>query len=106
MRTELVLSDAVYAGIERIYVAADSSVKFIDGEIQRLQKSDIAEDSLNTFVMNANARKKEIRQVRDLDIRMLLTPDQQKVYDERIKPAKPQVLHFGTHDRANCPVCK
>jgi hypothetical protein len=106
MRMDLLLDDAHYFRIDSIYTQADVALKQLDAQQQAWQKSEMPEDSLNVKVMNLNARKKEIRQVRDLDIRMELTDAQKVIYDEKIKPAKPQVLHFGMHDRATCPVCK
>ena len=55
-----------------------------------------------------NARSefiKKLRDERDLNIELALTPEQKEIYLTQIKIAKPQVLHFGVHDRMNCPVC-
>ena len=48
---------------------------------------------------------KKLRDERDLNIELALTPEQKEIYLTQIKIAKPQVLHFGVHDRMNCPVC-
>ena len=48
---------------------------------------------------------KKLRDERDLNIELVLTPEQKEIYLTQIKIAKPQVLHFGVHDRMNCPVC-
>ena len=48
---------------------------------------------------------KKLRDERDLNIELVLTPEQKEIYLNQIKIAKPQVLHFGVHDRMNCPVC-
>jgi parvulin-like peptidyl-prolyl isomerase len=55
-----------------------------------------------------NARSeyvKRIREERDLNLELALTSEQKEIYLTQIKIAKPQVLHFGVHDRMNCPVC-
>lgn len=55
-----------------------------------------------------NARSefiKQLRDERDLNVELLLTAEQKEIYLTQIKIAKPQVLHFGVHDRMNCPVC-
>ena len=55
-----------------------------------------------------NARSeyvKRMREERDLNLELALTPEQKEIYLTQIKIAKPQVLHFGVHDRMNCPVC-
>ena len=48
---------------------------------------------------------KKLRDERDLNVELALTPEQKEIYLTQIKIAKPQVLHFGVHDRMNCPVC-
>jgi hypothetical protein len=48
---------------------------------------------------------KKLRDERDLNIELALTSEQKEIYLTQIKIAKPQVLHFGVHDRMNCPVC-
>ena len=48
---------------------------------------------------------KKLREERDLNIELAFTPEQKEIYLTQIKIAKPQVLHFGVHDRMNCPVC-
>jgi len=60
---------------------------------------------LQTKVSALNQKKKDIRDMRELDVRLQLNPAQLKIYDEKIKPVKPQVLHFGLHNRADCKVC-
>lgn len=55
-----------------------------------------------------NARSefvKKLREERDLNVELALTHEQKEIYLTQIKIAKPQVLHFGVHDRMNCPVC-
>ena len=42
----------------------------------------------------------------ELDLQLLLNEEQKKIYAEKIKPAKPDISHFGVmHDRAKCVVC-
>ncbi len=48
---------------------------------------------------------KKLREERDLNVELALTSEQKEIYLTQIKIAKPQVLHFGVHDRMNCPVC-
>ena len=55
-----------------------------------------------------NARSefvKKLREERDLNVELALTSEQKEIYLTQIKIAKPQELHFGVHDRMNCPVC-
>jgi parvulin-like peptidyl-prolyl isomerase len=62
------------------------------------------EARLEALNMRSDAIKR-FRDERDLNIELALTPEQKEIYLTQIKIAKPQVLHFGVHDRMNCPVC-
>ena len=62
------------------------------------------EERLKDLNMRSDAIKR-FRDERDLNIELALTPEQKGIYLTQIKIAKPQVLHFGVHDRMNCPVC-
>ncbi len=62
------------------------------------------EERLKDLNMLSDAIKR-FRDERDLNIELALTPEQKEIYLTQIKIAKPQVLHFGVHDRMNCPVC-
>ena len=62
------------------------------------------EERLKDLNMRSDAIKR-FRDERDLNIELALTPEQKEIYLSQIKIAKPQVLHFGVHDRMNCPVC-
>ena len=48
-----------------------------------------------------NQQIKDVREMRDLDIVKSLNAEQLQIYNEKIKPAKPQILHFGLHNRAD-----
>lgn len=62
----------------------------------------------NARVEDLNSRSafiKKLREEREINLELILTPEQIDIYNSQIKIAKPQVLHFGVHDRMNCPVC-
>lgn len=93
--------------LDSIYVHYTLKIYQIDSEIKLVQQSDLTEDSLNTKVSNLNDQRKSLKELRELDLTSHLNELQRKIYYEKIKPAKPAVLHFGmNHDRANCNVCK
>jgi hypothetical protein len=105
--TELKTTPEQKNRVDSIYVAAATKLAIIDTETAAIQQSDLSEELINAKVFQANQDKKNIREVRDLEIALLLTPEQRVVYEEKIKIKKPNVLHFGmNHDRANCNVCK
>jgi hypothetical protein len=93
--------------IDSVYTDAVVKLHDIDTSIKAWEKADVSEEELNTKVLELNTKKKDIRDIRDMQIQLLLNDAQRKIYLEKIKPTKPAVLHFGmNHDRANCNVCK
>lgn len=106
MRAKLNLSEQQDLLIPSIYVHYHGLI-----EDQKKIMSTVAEEpSVNEEerLKDLNARSefiKKLRDERDLNVELALTPEQKEIYLTQIKIAKPQVLHFGVHDRMNCPVC-
>ena len=106
MRAKLNLSEQQDLLIPSIYVHYHGLI-----EDQKKIMSTVAEEpSVNEEerLKDLNARSefiKKLRDERDLNIELALAPEQKEIYLTQIKIAKPQVLHFGVHDRMNCPVC-
>lgn len=106
MRTKLSLTEQQDLLIPSIYL-------YYHGLIEEQKKimSIVAEQpSVNEEerLKDLNARSefvKNLREERDLNVELAMTPEQKEIYLTQIKIAKPQVLHFGVHDRMNCPVC-
>ncbi len=93
--------------VDSIYYAYSAKIVLIDTEMRNVQQSSLSEDEINQKVTALNEEKKLQRQLRELDLTALLTEEQKKIFNEKIKPSKPAVLHFGmNHDRMNCGVCK
>jgi len=107
LHTELSTDNVQKHKIDSVYSDAVVKLHDIDTSIKAWEKADVSEEELNTKVLELNIKKKDIRDVRDAQIQLLLNESQRKIYLEKIKPTKPAVLHFGmNHDRANCNVCK
>jgi len=106
MRAKLNLTEQQDLLIPSIYMHYHGLI-----EDQKKIMSTVAEEpSVNEEerLKDLNARSefiKKLRDERDLNIELALTPEQKEIYLTQIKIAKPQVLHFGVHDRMNCPVC-
>ena len=106
MRAKLNLTEQQDLLIPSIYMHYHGLI-----EDQKKIMSTVAEEpSVNEEerLKDLNARSefiKKLRDERDLNIELALTPEQKEIYITQIKIAKPQVLHFGMHDRMNCPVC-
>lgn len=106
LRTELALDETQFRKADSLCTKAYLDTQLINKELQSLARSNATQEEKNQKTAVNNQKKKDIREMRDLEVRMLLTAEQQKIYDEKIKPEKPPVLHFGmNHDRANCNVC-
>jgi parvulin-like peptidyl-prolyl isomerase len=106
MRAKLNLSEKQDLLIPTIYMHYHGLI-----EDQKKIMSTVAEEpSVNEEerLKDLNMRSefiKKLRDERDLNVELALTPEQKEIYLTQIKIAKPQVLHFGVHDRMNCPVC-
>ena len=106
MRAKLNLTEQQDLLIPSIYMHYHGLI-----EDQKKIMSTLAEEpSVNEEerLKDLNARSefiKKLRDERDLNVELALTPEQKEIYSTQIKIAKPQVLHFGVHDRMNCPVC-
>ncbi len=106
LKTELSLNNEQFDAVDSIYYSASSQMTLIDKEIQSISRSEMADEERNSKIRDLNGTKKTIRDSRDLSVELLLTDEQKKIYREKIKPAKPSVIHMGmNHDRANCNVC-
>lgn len=107
MTTELNLSESQQQQTDSIFKAFAITLNEIEGSLKTAQRdTTIAEADLNSMLSDFNQEKKDLRLLRDLELKGLLTPEQVKIYDDVIAPSKPQVLHFGIHNRADCNVCK
>jgi septal ring factor EnvC (AmiA/AmiB activator) len=105
IKSELNLSAEQYTAVEKIYTDKQKELDACDKSIKEFEQTLDNEQELQMKVSSLNQKKKDIREMRELDVKLQLTTEQLKIYEEKIKPAKPQVLHFGIHDRANCKVC-
>ncbi len=106
LQKELQLTPEQLHQADSLFYQASYEISFIDKEIQSISRSNVAEEERTRNIRDLNARKKNIRDTRDLSVQLLLTDEQRVIYAEKIKPAKPAVIHMGmNHDRANCNVC-
>ncbi len=100
------LTDSQCMAIDSVYFQAQKQIIIIEKEVQKISRSDafqVAKDEKTKVLIN---EKKNIKALRDLDIQLALSADQKIIFEEKIKPVKPTVAHFGiSHDRASCVVC-
>lgn len=106
LKNELTLADVQVLAIDSILKVHDGEIILLDKETQRIARSSMAQEEKESQQSNVREKKKLSKENRDLSIQLLLTSEQRKIYDLKIKPQKPSVLHMGmNHDRANCTVC-
>lgn len=91
---------------DSIFWKAGTELQAVETELLALASSNLPEDSIQVRMINANARRKDLRTRRDMELQWILTPEQRTVFDQKLKTSKPKVLHFGVHNRAECEVCK
>ncbi|MFT4879918.1 MAG: hypothetical protein ACJAU0_002092 [Flavobacteriales bacterium] len=107
MVKELDLNELQVTMIDTVFFQYSRQLNELDAQIQDIETSgEFAEEDVVVRVSVMQQEKKDLREVRELDLKMLLRPEQAVIYDEKIRPSKPQVLHFGIHNRADCNVCK
>jgi hypothetical protein len=106
LTTELSLSADQVVQADSIFRASSLQLSECDRELLRVSRSDAAQEEKENQQRALKEKKKNIKENRDLSITLLLTSEQRKIYDEKIKPQKPGVLHMGmNHDRSKCEVC-
>jgi hypothetical protein len=106
LTTELTLSADQIVQADSILRASSRQLSDCDRELLRVSRSEAAQEEKENQQRELKEKKKSIRENRDLSITLLLTSEQRKIYDEKIKPQKPGVLHMGmNHDRSKCEVC-
>jgi hypothetical protein len=106
LTAELTLSADQIVQADSILRASSRQLSDCDRELLRMSRSEAAQEEKENQQRELKEKKKSIRENRDLSITLLLTSEQRKIYDEKIKPQKPGVLHMGmNHDRSKCEVC-
>lgn len=106
LKNDLVLTDSQYVHIDSIYCKAQKSIVALDKEIQKTSRSDINAEEKDAKVKALAAEKKNVKAMREIDMQLVLTTEQKKKFEEKVKASKNAVSHFGaSHDRASCVVC-
>ncbi len=103
--TVLNLNEEQKAASTEIFHRYALEITELENEKLEIQRTSDDESLLSTQLLVMNQEIKDLREMRDLEIESILNPLQAQIYQEKIKPEKPQVLHFGIHDRAKCGVC-
>lgn len=106
LKNELILTDSQYIFVDSVYVNAQMRIVVIDKEVQKISRSDLQQEAKDEKVKALISEKKNLKEMRDLDIQLALTEEQKKIFEEKVKTVKPTAGHFGiSHDRASCVVC-
>lgn len=92
--------------LDTLFTRYAAQMATIDEKVKAAERNaQLSEDDVLLRLNAATQEKSDLRELRELDIKALLTPEQRKVYEEKIAPSKPAVLHFGIHNRMDCKVC-
>ena len=105
LKQELGLSYDQAAQVDSLYVTCNQALQLLQADIDRIEASDASEKEITMRVSIKSQEKKDLKEERELALLRILTENQRTAYETDIKPAKPAVLHFGIHNRADCKVC-
>jgi len=105
IRTQLRPDTVQMQEIRQLIRLCSSEVAALETEKKKIQRESNDEELLQTQLLVFNQKIKDARDFRDIGIESILRTEQLAVYKAKIKPDKPQVLHFGLHDKANCNIC-
>ena len=105
---ELLALNAVQQRVlDTLFTRYATEMAVIDEKVKAAERdAGLSEDDVLLRLNAATQEKSDLRALRELDIKALLTPSQRIVYEEKIAPSKPAVLHFGIHNRMDCNVCE
>jgi hypothetical protein len=106
LQSELALTEDQSLRIDSLLRVSSQQITEIERELLRISRSDTSTEEKENLQRELREKKKNVRENRDLSITLILSAEQRKIYDEKIKPTKPGVLHMGmNHDRSKCEVC-
>ena len=105
LKQNLSLTTDQQKDLEVLVVNAASEIDSLEQVKAEVQRVSDDEAFILTQIKVVNQQIKDVREMRDLEIQSKLNVEQLAIYNEKIKPTKPQVLHFGLHNRADCKVC-
>ena len=106
LKSLLTLTEAQFDTVQTVYLKSQNEISVIDKELRIISRSDLIDSLKAEKSTQLTLKKKRVREMLELDLLLLLNEDQKKIYAEKIKPAKPDISHFGVmHDRAKCVVC-
>ena len=105
LKQELGLTQHQSLELDSLYAMFNLGLQAIQDDIDRIESSDASEKEINMRVSIKVQEKKDLKEEREQALLRVLSDDQRITYETDIKPAKPAVLHFGIHNRADCNVC-
>ena len=106
MVEKLQLTPDQIAKVDSVFQTFSSRLADYDLQIKEVQRdTSFTEKELSIRLVVLRQNQKDERALRELDLKNTLSEEQLVVYEKDIQPAKPKVLHFGIHNRADCKVC-
>ena len=90
---------------ERI-VDCDKCVSVIEKKIDEIEKSSNNEATILDNIIYYNGLKRDCVEYRNSSILLKLPIELRGTFVKLVAPNRPDVLHFGIHNRVDCTVCK
>ena len=106
LHEQLKLDTAQHMALHEIFLTCQLNVDELDKERSRIQRLDSSEVYISKQVQIIAGKRRESLSLREQEILAVLNTEQKETYKTKIKPDKPQVLHFGIHNRKDCDICK
>lgn len=92
--------------VDRIIATDSNEIYELDKEHQRIARTEAQTEERDQRLATLREKKKNLKEMRELNLRLALNSEQWSIYQEKIKPGAPSVVHMGmNHDRATCTVC-
>lgn len=92
--------------ILRVALACDSCLSHWKMYQDSLQQAPLDEAEILRGVQLASVQMRVCRERRTMQMREGLPDSLRSAFDDLNPPDKPQVMHFGLHNRMDCNVCK
>jgi len=106
VQSALSLPDSVAQRVWTASLSQDACLTHWRAVKDSAQSAELPEARVLELVMLANRESEACREARRLATRSLLPTDAQAGFDQWCAQSRPNVLHFGIHNRLDCVVCK
>ena len=106
LQSALSLPDSVAQRVWTVSLSHDACLTHWRAVKDSAQSAELPEARVLELVLLANRESEACREARRLATRSLLPTNTRAGFDQWCAQSRPNVLHFGIHNRLDCVVCK